>query len=231
MATFQELRSMALEARKESATERQSKYFRACDDAFAVITDGVMDKIHSAAKEGRFKYPVYRWTNQSRSKDGATVIDEATPAEDNAQLYFGNDESGKNGLHIMALLQPTGLKYEDTLLAKLREFFNSQTQTQTEGDGTRQNHLRVFLQRRPTNPNMCVIFVSWEKTLPNRASVRPASGFVRRPFDKSERKPAVERTVEASSAEAGGVANAEGFKVVVRRGEKKTRGAPVSARR
>lgn len=123
----------------------------------------------------------------------------------------------------MALLQPTGLKYEDTLLAKLREFFNSQTQ-HGDGDGPRQNHLRVFLQRRPTNPNMCAIFVSWEKTLPNRASVRPASGFVRRPFDKSE------RTVEATGAEAG-VATAEGFKVVVRRGEKKTRGAPVSARR
>ena len=229
MATFQELRSMALEARKESATERQAKYFRARDDAFAVITDGVMDKIHTAAKEGRFKYPVYRWTNQSRSKDGVKE-EEATPAEDNAQLYFGNDESGKNGLHIMALLQPTGLKYEDTLLAKLREFFNSQTQQGGgEGDGPRQNHLRVFLQRRPTNPNMCAIFVSWEKILPNRATVRPASGFVRRPFDKSERKP-VERAVEAT--EAGGVATTEGFKVVVRRGEKKTRGgAPVSARR
>jgi hypothetical protein len=230
MATFQELRSMALEARKESATERQSKYFRARDDAFAVITDGVMDKIHTAAKEGRFKYPVYRWTNQSRSKDG--VKEEAPPADDNAQLYFGNDESGKNGLHIMALLQPTGLKYEDTLLAKLREFFNSQTQQGEEGDGPRQNHLRVFLQRRPTNPNMCAIFVSWEKILPNRATVRPASGFVRRPFDKSERKPAVERTVEATGAEAGVQSAAEGFKVVVRRGEKKTRGgAPVSARR
>lgn len=227
MATFQELRSMALEARKESATERQAKYFRARDDAFAVITNGVMDKIHSAAKEGRFKYPVYRWMNQTRSKDG--VKEEETSAEDNAQLYFGNDESGKNGLHIMALLQPTGLKYEDTLLAKLREFFNSQTQ-QVDGDGTRQNHLRVFLQRRPTNPNMCAIFVSWEKTLPNRASVRPVSGFVRRQFDKSERKSTVERTVEATGAEAG-VATAEGFKVVVRRGEKKTRGAPVSARR
>lgn len=227
MATFQELRSMALEARKESASERQSKYFRARDDAFSVITDGVMDKIHTAAKEGRFKYPVYRWTNQSRSKDG--VKEEAPPADDNAQLYFGNDESGKNGLHIMALLQPTGLKYEDTLLAKLRDFFNSQTQ-QGEGDGARQNHLRVFLQRRPTNPNMCAIFVSWEKILPNRATVRPASGFVRRPFDKSERK-SVERVVEATGAsEAGGVATTEGFKVVVRRGEKKTRGAPVSAR-
>jgi len=230
MATFQELRSMALEARKESATERQSKYFRARDDAFAVITDGVMDKIHTAAKEGRFKYPVYRWTNQVRSKDG--VKEEAPPTDDNAQLYFGNDESGKNGLHIMALLQPTGLKYEDTLLAKLREFFNSQTQTPGEGDGPRQNHLRVFLQRRPTNPNMCAIFVSWEKTLPNRATVRPASGFVRRPFDKSERKP-VERVVEATGAgDAGAQSTAEGFKVVVRRGEKKTRGgAPVSARR
>jgi hypothetical protein len=187
-----------------------------------------MDKIHTAAKEGRFKYPVYRWTNQTRSKDG--VKEEAPPADDNAQLYFGNDESGKNGLHIMALLQPTGLKYEDTLLAKLREFFNSQTQQGGEGDGPRQNHLRVFLQRRPTNPNMCAIFVSWEKILPNRANVRPASGFVRRPFDKSERKLAVvERTVEATGAEVG-AQTTEGFRVVVRRGEKKTRGAPVSSR-
>jgi len=133
----------------------------------------------------------------------------------------------------MALLQPTGLKYEDTLLAKLREFFNSQTQQgEGEGDGPRQNHLRVFLQRRPTNPNMCAIFVSWEKIIPNRANVRPASGFVRRPFDKSERKP-VERVVEATGAsEAGAQTATEGFRVVVRRGEKKTRGgAPVSARR
>jgi hypothetical protein len=76
---------------------------------------------------------------------------------------------------------------------------------------------------------MCAIFVSWEKILPNRASVRPASGFVRRPFDKSERKP-VERVVEAT--EAGAQIATEGFRVVVRRGEKKTRGgAPVSARR
>ena len=42
MATFQELRSMALEARKESATERQVKYFRACDDAFAVILENLV---------------------------------------------------------------------------------------------------------------------------------------------------------------------------------------------
>jgi hypothetical protein len=80
---------------------------------------------------------------------------------------------------------------------------------------------------------MCAIFVSWEKILPNRATVRPASGFVRRPFDKSERKPVVERTVEATGAsEAGAQTATEGFRVVVRRGEKKTRGgAPVSARR
>jgi hypothetical protein len=78
---------------------------------------------------------------------------------------------------------------------------------------------------------MCAIFVSWEKILPNRATVRPASGFVRRPFDKSERKPVVERTVEATGASEAGVATAEGFRVVVRRGEKKTRGTPVSARR
>jgi hypothetical protein len=79
---------------------------------------------------------------------------------------------------------------------------------------------------------MCAIFVSWEKILPNRATVRPASGFVRRPFDKSERKP-VERVVEATGAsEAGAQTATEGFRVVVRRGEKKTRGGgPVSARR
>ncbi len=226
MATFQELRTMALEARKESSTDRQAKYFRARDDAFAVITNGVMEKIHTAAKDGRFKYPVYRWTNQTRSKDG--VNEDMTPVDNNAQLYFGNDDSGKNGLHIMALLQPTGIKYEDTLLAKLREFFNSQTQTQTVESS--QNHLRVFLQRRPTNPNMCAIFVSWEKILPNRANVRPASGFVRRQFDKSNKKPD-EMVVDATNATDAGVATADGFRVVVRSGEKKTRGANSSARR
>lgn len=161
MTSFQELRNLALEARKEGASERQERYNRARDEAFEVITDGVNEKIQNAAKEGRFRYPVYRWTNQSRFQQNteSNANEETDSVPEATQLYFGNDKEGKNGLHIMALMQPVGIPYEEQLIYKLREFFNSGVEKKDDTD----QQLRVFLQRRPGNPRQVAIFVSWER--------------------------------------------------------------------
>jgi len=171
MSSFQELRSLALDARKLNSNERQERYIKARDEAFEVLTDGIMEKIQNAAKKGFFRFPIYRWTNQSRQKS-----DEATEEEkettDETQMIFGKDADGKNGLHIMALIQPTGIPYRMTLGAKLHAFFNSKPEGEVEAseDQAREpvdDQLRVFFQRRPENPRQCAIYVSWEKQVPD----------------------------------------------------------------
>lgn len=163
MSSFQQLRTMALEARKGNANDRQERYIKARDEAFDVITDGVMEKIQNAAKEGRFRYPIYKWVNQSRGKYSTDADVEETTTEA-TQLYFGCDETGKNGIHIMALVQPTGIALEETLISKLREYFDSKVEDESVDEKTRrENQLRVFLQRKPNNPRQCAIFVSWER--------------------------------------------------------------------
>jgi len=172
MTSVKELRELALVARRENLNERLDRYVRARDEAFEILTDGVMERVKEAAKQGRFRYPIYRWTNKGRNEtdtevspvqaedgDGTQGVPEAT------QLYFGNDEGGKNGLHIMALMQPTGIPYEEMLVSRLREYFNKQMAPSDEGDeqSHRRNQLRVFLQKHPLNPRKCAIFVSWDR--------------------------------------------------------------------
>ena len=162
----EELRNLAFEARKENSTERLDRYAKARDEAFEIITDGVMDKIREAAKEGRFRFNAYDWVNHPRNSE--------EEVENERQVFFGLDEEGKNGLHIMALLNPTGIPYEQQLIFKLREFFNptgeqeeqEQEQEQEQENGRRVHRLKVYLNRRPTNPRECSLVVSWDRRQP-----------------------------------------------------------------
>lgn len=174
MSSFQELRNLALEARRENTNDRQDRYIKARDEAFEVLTDGIMEKITSAAKKGKFRYAIYRWTNQPRHKQSEEVSSPVVVGEDGdtpeaSQLIFGNDESGKNGLHIMALIQPVGIPFNMTLGYKLHQFFNVRPEgetgplTEEEKRERRENQLKVFFQRRPENLSKCAIYVSWEK--------------------------------------------------------------------
>lgn len=159
----EELRNLAFEARKENSTGRLDRYAKARDEAFEVITDGVMEKVREAAKEGRFRYSMYEWVNTPRERDG-----EEEQVESDTQVFFGSDEDGKNGLHIMALLNPAGIPYEQQLIFKLRQFFNPvEEQEQNDGDeGRRVHRLKVYLNRRPTNPRQCSLVVSWDRRQP-----------------------------------------------------------------
>jgi len=154
----EELRNLAFEARKENSTERLDRYAKARDEAFEIITDGVMDKIREAAKEGRFRFNAYDWVNHPRNSE--------EEVENERQVFFGLDEEGKNGLHIMALLNPTGIPYEHQLIFKLREFFNPVGEQEEHEDGRRVHRLKVYLNRRPTNPRECSLVVSWDRRQP-----------------------------------------------------------------
>lgn len=200
MTSVKELRDLALSARRENSSGRRERYFKARDEAFEIITDGVLEKIMNAAKEGRFKYPIYRWTNTSRFKneekddvkdDESKAVDSVESADvetaedieainnipEATNVVFGSDTDGNNGLHIMTLMQPTGILYQDTLVAKLRDFFNEQINS---GDDSQENQLRVFLQRGPKNYRQCAIFVSWDRpqTRPQMRRQVPFTGRV-----------------------------------------------------
>ena len=156
----EELRNLAFEARKENSSDRLDRYAKARDEAFEVITDGVMEKIRESAKEGRFRYSMYDWVNQPRDRDGDEQV------ESDTQVFFGADEDGKNGLHIMALLNPAGIPYEQQLIFKLRQFFNPSEEQQEVEEGRRVHRLKVYLNRRPTNPRQCSLVVSWDRRQP-----------------------------------------------------------------
>jgi len=231
MTSFQELRNLALEARKENSTDRQSRYIKARDEAFEVLTDGVIEKIQNAAKEGRFRYPIYRWTNQPRSQKATDQPEDQTEDPENVstpeatQLYFGNDESGKNGLHIMALMQPTGIPYKTSLVSKLRDFFNSRISSEESSDGEKGDRLRVFLQRRPTNTRQCAIFVSWEKNQVPAEIRRGVPATRGLPQVIGQRQFPVKRTESSSPSTApAGVRTPRGQAPV--RGQAPTRGTP-----
>jgi len=175
MTSRNELRKLALDKRRENSNERKELYVKARDEAFELLTDGVMERIKNAAMEGRFRYPIYRWTNKSRNQTTETIVETSVDDESKTgvpeatQLYFGSDENGKNGLHIMALMQPTGVAYEDMLVSKLREFFNSLAVVDSDGAGTQAgNHMKVYLRRRPNNPRQWSIFVSWDSHQSNQ---------------------------------------------------------------
>jgi len=164
--TAEQLREISIKKRQENSSERKERYLRARDEAFTLLTEGVTEKLEKAASEGRFKYCLYFWNNQSRFQN--------KDEENTTKLYFGNDADGKNGTHIMALMQPTGIEYEETLVAKLRDFFNAKNETD---ENNRSNQLRVFLHRRPTNPSNCAIYVSWDK---HRTTPQPRPTFTPR---------------------------------------------------
>lgn len=157
----EELRSLAFEARKENSVGRLDHYIKARDEAFDIITDGVMDKIRDAAKEGRFRHSAYEWVNQPRDTENEAG------QENDTQVFFGVDETGKNGIHIMALLNPAGIPYEQQLIFKLRQYFNpsDEQEQEQEGaeDGRRTHRLKVYLNRRPNNPRQCSLVVSWDR--------------------------------------------------------------------
>jgi len=209
MTTVLELRKLSLDARRENSNERQERYTKARDEAFEILTDGVMERIKVAATEGKFRYPIYRWTNQPKAhvavEAGESVVDdgEATGVPEATQLTFGNDEGGVNGLHIMALVQPTGIKYEDTLMAKLREYFNSQVPSAEGNDEQtdKRNQLRVYFQRHQKNPRLCAIFVSWDRhqntQLPRRPFV-PIRPYIAHPGTSPSKTPEHPRSEEAS---------------------------------
>ena len=162
MTTIQELRNLAFEARKENSAGRLERYARARDEAFGVITDGALDAITAAAKEGRFRHSIYSWV-YTRRTDTTT---EETP-ESSVQQVFGNDENGENGLSIRVLMEPRGIEYQETLIAKLRAYFNEHIGAGEQQEG-RQLQIRVFLDRRPTNPRHFSIVVSWDSRPVNR---------------------------------------------------------------
>ena len=168
MTTIQELRNLAFEARKENSVGRLERYTRARDEAFGVITDGSLDAITTAAKEGRFRHSVYSWVQTRRT-------DTTTEEDTSVQQVFGNDENGEGGLPIRVLMEPRGIDYQETLIAKLRAYFNEHIGSgeQTEG---RQQQIRVFLDRRPTNPRQFSIVVSWDSRPVNRGTRFVAQG-------------------------------------------------------
>lgn len=169
MTSLSELRNIALKARGENSSDRLDHYTNARDEAFDIMTDGVMNDIKEAAKNGRFRHPIYRWTNKPRFNPTAEqAVEQLTEqsteqsTEDDTKVFFGNNKEGKNGLHIMSLINPKGIDRQHSLITKLREFFNSTVEGNTEEE-RKDNQLRVYFENHPINHSQCAIFVSWDR--------------------------------------------------------------------
>ena len=180
MTSVSELRNITLKARGENSNSRLEQYTKARDEAFDLMTDGVMDRIKEAAGNGKFRYPIYRWENSPRfqknpsegqkesadpQKDSADP--QKTPSEeveqhDDAKVFFGNSSDGKNGLHIMSLINPKGIDRQHSLITKLREFFNSGSEPSADEE-RRDNQLKIYFEPHPINFRKCAIFVSWDR--------------------------------------------------------------------
>ena len=163
-----ELRNIALKARGENSNGRLEQYTKARDEAFDLMTDSVMDHIKEAAGNGKFRYPIYRWENTPRFIK--TLTEQADQPEqpekqDDTKVFFGNSLDGKDGLHIMSLINPKGIDRQHSLITKLREFFNSDTT-----DAESSNHLKVYFEPHPVNFRKCAIFVSWDRKQVHRPS-------------------------------------------------------------
>jgi hypothetical protein len=175
MTTVSELRNITLKARGENSNGRLEQYIKARDEAFNLITDGVMDRIKEAAGNGKFRYPIYRWQNTPRFQKDSTEEqkqEETEDSNDDTKVFFGNSADGKNGLHIMSLINPKGIDRQHSLITKLREFFNSDTDasgSSTEDD-RRDNQLKVYFEPHPIHFRKCAIFVSWDKKQVHRPS-------------------------------------------------------------
>ena len=169
MTTVSELRNITLKARGENSNGRLEQYTKARDEAFNLITDGVMDRIKEAASSGKFRYPIYRWQNTPRfQKDDEEQKQEETDgSQDNTKVFFGNSADSKNGLHIMSLINPKGIDRQHSLITKLREFFNSDSES---SDEQRDNQLKVYFEPHPVHFRKCAIFVSWDRKQVHRPS-------------------------------------------------------------
>jgi len=169
MTTVSELRNITLKARGENSNGRLEQYTKARDEAFNLITDGVMDRIKEAASSGKFRYPIYRWQNTPRfQKDDEEQKQEKTEeSQDDTKVFFGNSADGKNGLHIMSLINPKGIDRQHSLITKLREFFNSGSES---SDEQRDNQLKVYFEPHPVHFRKCAIFVSWDRKQVHRPS-------------------------------------------------------------
>ena len=165
MTSLSELRNIALKARGENSSDRLEHYTNARDEAFDWMTDGVMDDIKEAAKNGRFRHPIYRWTNKPRFNpisDKSAEQSAEQSVEDDTKVFFGNNKEGKNGLHIMSLINPKGIDRQHSLITKLRDFFNSTVEGNTDEE-RKDNQLRVYFENHPINHSQCAIFVSWDR--------------------------------------------------------------------
>lgn len=177
MTSVSELRNITLKARGENSNSRLEQYTKARDEAFDLMTDGVMDRIKEAAGDGKFRYPIYRWQNTPRFQKESSEDQkdsEQTDQPDDTKVFFGNSADGKNGLHIMSLINPKGIDRQHSLIAKLREFFNSGSDTgasSIEDDRRdRDNQLKVYFEPHPIHFRKCAIFVSWDRKQVQRPS-------------------------------------------------------------
>lgn len=174
MTSVSELRNITLKARGENSNSRLEQYTKARDEAFDLMTDGVMDRIKEAARNGKFRYPIYRWKNtprfQTNSSEDQKESTEDAEQNDDTKVFFGNSADGKNGLHLMSLINPKGIDRQHSLITKLREFFNSGSdQSAAEGD-RHDNQLKVYFEPHPIHFRKCAIFVSWDRKQVQRPS-------------------------------------------------------------
>jgi hypothetical protein len=187
MTSVSELRNITLKARGENSNSRLEQYTKARDEAFDLMTDGVMDRIKEAAGNGKFRYPIYRWQNTPRFQNDSSDLQKDSSEkseEDDTKVFFGNSADEKNGLHIMSLINPKGIDRQHSLITKLREFFNSGTEQSSEED-RRDNQLKVYFESHPIHFRKCAIFVSWDRKQVQRPSC-DFSGFTHgmTPVDK-----------------------------------------------
>jgi len=174
MTSVSELRNITLKARGENSNSRLEQYTKARDEAFDLMTDGVMDRIKEAAGNGKFRYPIYRWENtprfQKNSSDDQKESAEESEQKDDIKVFFGNSADGKNGLHLMSLINPKGIDRQHSLITKLREFFNSGADQGAADDDRRDNQLKVYFEPHPIHFRKCAIFVSWDRKQVQRPS-------------------------------------------------------------
>jgi len=176
MTTVSELRNITLKARGENSNDRLEQYIKARDEAFNLMTDDVMDRIKEAAGNGKFRYPIYRWQNTPRflkdSTEEQKQEQDQEQVQDDTKVFFGNSADGKNGLHIMSLINPKGIDRQHSLITKLREFFNSSSDESgsSTNEERRDNQLKVYFEPHPINFRKCAIFVSWDRKQVQRPS-------------------------------------------------------------
>jgi hypothetical protein len=170
MTSVSELRNITLKARGENSNSRLEQYTKARDEAFDLMTDGVMDRIKEAAGNGKFRYPIYRWQNTPRFQKESSDEGQKDTEEDDTKVFFGNSADGKNGLHIMSLINPKGIDRQHSLITKLREFFNSGSEKSSTEDDRRDNQLKVYFEPHPVHFRKCAIFVSWDRKQVQRPS-------------------------------------------------------------